>query len=315
MKQLFSFVTFGGNPTSGHFGVLMAGCPEIDFPTESARRSMNLVDGVLRNFTLSIDVAPGTGEARTFTVRLNGADTAVALTFSDSETTKRYSGADLEIADGDFLSLRGTFTGSPGGFSLLSTQFEIESSTPKQSQYHQKNWGSNSIGAPVVERGAFRNGPGADICPTDGTITKLGINGSTNAGVMMHVLCLMLNGVAQDGTGGTVDTAITISTAGAISETKTFALPVVAGDIVSQRMTSTSGSTDISTSVRFEAAIDGESILALAPVANLGGTEYYLPVDSDGFQASATESARQLAGGVTTAAYRKLWVQLSGPPG
>lgn len=317
MKQLFSFLTLGGNPTSGHFGNFMAGSEEMDSPVESSRSSINLVDGVLRNLTLSISVAPGTGEARTFTLRQNGADTAVALTFSNAETTKRYSGADLAIADGDVLSLKGTFTGSPALFSLLGTQFEIESSAPKQSQYHQSVWGSNSIGAPVVTRGIFHNGAGAGVCPTDGTLTKLSIYGSTNAGVMMHVLCLVLNGVDQDGTGGTVDTAITISTAGAISQTKTFVLPVVAGDIVAQKMVSTSGATQISTSVRLEATIDGESVLAISPPPNLstGVTDYYLPVDSDGFNAFTTESTRQLAGGVTTAAYRNLWAILSGPPG
>jgi hypothetical protein len=73
---------------------------------------------VARDLAVELTAAPGAGATRTFTLRDDGADTAVSCTISGSETTCT-STATATVAAGSELSIRVSVSGLPASASAL----------------------------------------------------------------------------------------------------------------------------------------------------------------------------------------------------
>lgn len=67
----------------------------------------------LRNLFVNLSTIPGGGNARTFTVRVNGIDTPLALTISGFATSATNTGNFIPVVPGDRISLRTTSLGAP----------------------------------------------------------------------------------------------------------------------------------------------------------------------------------------------------------
>jgi hypothetical protein len=69
--------------------------------------------GTFKNLCGKLSVAPGTGATRTLTVRKNGVDTAVTMTFSDTEVYKTSGATSVAVSAGDLISIQSTMSVSP----------------------------------------------------------------------------------------------------------------------------------------------------------------------------------------------------------
>lgn len=67
----------------------------------------------LKNFYVTLDVAPGAGNSWTLTIRKNQASTALTITISGSDDTGNDTTHTVSVAAGDKISILITATGSP----------------------------------------------------------------------------------------------------------------------------------------------------------------------------------------------------------
>lgn len=69
--------------------------------------------GLVKKFRVVLEVAPGVGKSRTFTVRQNAVATSMVVTISGTDTTGEDSTNTFYVNDGDTLSIAATSSGSP----------------------------------------------------------------------------------------------------------------------------------------------------------------------------------------------------------
>lgn len=321
MIQPFAFSDAVFIVTNNHIGNLFLGIRDLPSTDQFTNPSINLVDGTIRGLTFRTNLAPTAAGTINYVVQIGGVDTAMQVTIANSDLTGRYTG-DLAIADGDVIGVRGYTTGAPVAGNHLWTEFEVVSTNPKQSQYHHFFNGDGYVG--LFSNAERRNTPdlAGDIIPTDGVIDKMAFRGTTNAGAQGHTFAIMLNTgsgwVLQDGSPGTVDTRMHLSTPGTCAAlSTTFSLPVQAGwraCIIIYQDTPGVGAASGTVSVRFLADRDGESIAAIANTYPLirGGTEYWLPRNPDDLNMNGTDTAdvANLFGSLTPFDVGKFWVYL-----
>lgn len=93
--------------------------------TESATY-MRFPQGMLKKLYVKLTTAPGTGKNRAFTVRSNTANTAIACTVADTNTTANDTTDTAWHGDGNFLSVGTTPTGTPAATAGAKFSFVIE---------------------------------------------------------------------------------------------------------------------------------------------------------------------------------------------
>jgi hypothetical protein len=86
------------------------GSPNTD---ETSRRQIVAEDCFISGFRVQLSAAPGTGATRTFTIRKNGADTALSVTFGATDTVKENLQNWVYFAKGDVITISSTLTGTP----------------------------------------------------------------------------------------------------------------------------------------------------------------------------------------------------------
>ena len=110
MKQQAWYQGAVGSLSNGVFLPLMAVSDAS--ATESSEQDIAPDAFTLTYLELHINAAPTPGNSRTFTVRINGADTAVVITIADGATSGSWTGS-LAVAAHDLLSVRHNLTGTP----------------------------------------------------------------------------------------------------------------------------------------------------------------------------------------------------------
>lgn len=80
----------------------------------SSRQIVMPTSGTLKNLYTYLSVAPGTGNSRTYTVNQNGSDTALAVTYSNSDVNIKSDTSDtIAVSAGDLISLKVASTSFP----------------------------------------------------------------------------------------------------------------------------------------------------------------------------------------------------------
>jgi hypothetical protein len=268
----------------------------------AARRTVFRWTGQLSNLVVRVSAAPGVGKSWTYTFWKNGVATALAVTISDAATDGR-STAVVSIAPGDTGYWARTFTGvGPTSHSPKLT-FEFIHADDYVSGYSGLY---DALGAspgrfgplsPQSQREEF------NVIPIAGSLTALDYVLETAPGSgKSRLLTLYKNNVAQDGSGGTPDTRVTIAdlaTTGSWSGT----VALVPGDYIDLRdvATSSPANSAVSISSTFTATTDGESIVpgTIIPVAP---TEYFAPEEQSigAGDHSATEGDVEVLGGISS---------------
>ncbi len=198
--------------------------------------------GTLRRLWIKASAPIAAGQEYVVEIVVNGAASALAVTLSEGDTEASDLVHEVAVVAGDLLALKVTPATTFGADYLqISVQFEgADSSTSgylthggyvSASAQYAAIWFNDyaSWSATLADRVA--------VSPLAGTITNLYISQETNAGWAAgsgKTLTIYKNGVAQDGSGGTPDTRVTIlyTTRTGYS---TFSLSVAQGDLLAVR--------------------------------------------------------------------------------
>lgn len=201
--------------------------------------------GTFQYLRIELTAAPGVGKSWAFTFTVNGVDQFTIL-IADNATSGTFVGA-VPITAGQRVNMYTTPSGSPAGQPLYLC-WEFDSAEDTTSGY-----GIGAFGIALNDRNGLPFSGGAwagsifpDVVPLEGTVDEYYVyqdaGNGINAGVCDYYW--VLNGVKQDGTGGTVDTVIRITTTTAVTPvtaSKAINLPLVAGDRVRIVMDPVSG--------------------------------------------------------------------------
>lgn len=107
-----SDLQFGVDSTK-YFPFLSGGYGADTLANENKISSLAPIDGTISNLIVKLQLAPGSGCSRIFTLRVNGVDTALTVTISGTNTTGQDNSNTVSITAGDRISLSETSVNSP----------------------------------------------------------------------------------------------------------------------------------------------------------------------------------------------------------
>jgi len=263
--------------------------------------------GTYRRLNINLSAAPGVGTTRTFTLYVNGSASALTVTLGAAATTATDLTNDVTVAAGDRLRLVSARTGTAA---TADVRWSIEyDSDDTVTSVYGVNVATATSGFADPLSGVV-SGTAADcrrLIPCDGTFTSLvAMNtfGAVGAGVSL-TFSFYLNGVKQDGAGGTVDTQCVVTNVAINTAiTRTFTLPVVRGDDVYLGLDVSGAYPSSWTTVScvFEADTANQSILAnlgvgdsTNPVVNFAGIHSAAGTSST-YTATNSASVRHICG-------------------
>ena len=286
-------------------------------PTEYYQRQVCPTSGTFSDLRVELSVAPGTGCSYTYTLRVNGVNTALTCAVSDTNTVGSDTAHTVDVVAGDILTIGivpsgaavsndtnmvMTFTGSIQGESILMSRMGILSISANR---YASIAGFCTTGATETDY--------KQIIPTSGTLKKLYVALSSDPGVTgsdAYTFTLRKDGVSQtltctitaDNTTGN-DTVNTVSVSAGNDVTlliEPINTPAIAPEGTCCGMV-------------FVADTDGESIILGGSTDALSNsaTEYNAPI-GQGATWDATEINRNLI--LNACVLKKLYMELDGVP-
>jgi hypothetical protein len=286
-----------------------------------------LENGTLRNMYWKLPAAPGTagsGKSRTFTVWRNHLPTDLTVTIADTDTEGSITGVDLTVWKGDYVYLSATAANSPATINSVSGyptySIEFEANTPGLSVYgsarHSFLTSDSTPQGTEIFQGLFFGpsqswanpaGLRRNMVSADGTVVEYAVEYQTETQRVFEFY-LYKNDIKQDGTGGTVDTKITMTGTSRMereSARRTVNLPVVVGDYVYVSCTQTSADTGtplrMHVAATFLADDPGVFLLCGFSAVNSTSTDGYCAVTKDGSLGfAATEAGEEITIGPVT---------------
>jgi hypothetical protein len=313
------------NPGSGATAFFVPVQTWLCDTTEADIEAPWMVAGTFRNLIVTTPTDPG-GTARwDFTLRLNNSNTALTAAIVAGTTTGRDIANDVAVAVGDVLTMQCVPTNTPnvaGTTGEWQLSIEFEGDNPAESGY-------SGCAQPLNSTTTLRNGVFApygwnataalvqNVVAAAGSLTaaRIRLTGSPGAG-NSYVFNLYKNGVKQDGTGGTVDTTITIADA-ATSGDWSGTLTLAAGDTVYWECVPNSSPTlrSAAMGVRFLATTDGQANFCGVNTSTINATNNtYSSIMSRDDDWDTSEGSNEMRGGVTSFGLSGLRVLLNGDP-
>ncbi len=316
MKQVIPSNT-GTLATSGTtYAAVSSGGYSIS--TESATEQLIGSAGKLSSLRIRLNTAPGSGKSWTFTLRLNGADTACVVTISDTATTGVDAAHEITVAAGDRVSIGIVPSGTPAS-TKAQTAITYEGTTSKESvilstsrsdlsvsatQYFHLNGDGITTGLGTTESDYTQ------IIPTAGKIRKLYVSLTAAPGTgKTRTFTLMVNGSPSALTCAVSNSATT-------ANDTAHDVTVAAGDEVSVRseVSGTPTAATVKLGTVFLADTNGESvILGCVGSASSGYTvDYYLGLGGASADESSETNTMQIGNACTL---KNLYVKMKGAPG
>ena len=191
--------------------------------------------GTFRNWKIQLDTAPGPGKSKTYTLQKNNVNTGITITISGTDLAGSSTGVDVHYADGDLIDAAWTTSGGPGlsdFVSVLEYEPDVDgtlifgwcggsatNSNPHISPFSGQAWVATA-----------RTFDGTQIVGLDGSVIGMACRSSSApTGGNTWEFALYKNGTKQDGSGGSVDTRLTVTNPN-VGTSATFDLPVVFSD-------------------------------------------------------------------------------------
>jgi hypothetical protein len=284
------------------------------------------VPGTIRKLKVVLSAAPGSGKSQTFTFRKNAAGQAVTVTISDLATSASDTTNAFTVADGDLLAIQRTATGTPTATSFVLV-WEFEATASSTTMYgwggpDQPAMGTSTVYWPMFNVESWTTAAGVRrhcYVPIAGTMTEIRVALSAAPGVgNSRVFVVEKNGVAQDGTGGTPNTTITISDANTTGSAS-FSLSVSALDQITWKHSVTGTPTNAFGygTHSFVATTVGQMVFYGQPdtVPTVSATSYNFPLGGSTTTWNATETARELIGPLSDITLSGLYVIVESNPG
>ncbi len=237
------------------------------------------VSGDIANLKIRITAAPGGATARSFQVVVAGSNLGSPVAFGAADTVASQATIGAVTA-GQRVQIIMTNTGSPAAASM-ELSFDLVATTINEYGYTSSLGGAPAAGVSAYLRafGPARSGTETDIMevalPVASPCTMTALMLGTHFGAMgaadevyARVMKSTDGGVSfveQDGTGGTVDTTVTlISVAQHVVNETTFSLPLARGDVIAIKIhTVQAYSGWHSYGTRFVADNDGEANISM----------------------------------------------------
>lgn len=196
------------------------------------------IAGKFKSIYFILSNAPGAGKSRTFTLDVAGSGTALSVTISDTNTIG-FTVADVSVSA--FQTVRITHT--DGGTNPTSTDTVFMAIDFEPTVSGLSGYGTHCTSAPsnsVANYNGVFSGKSAwntsvtniieNVIPCNGNIINGGmLFDQALTGAQTRTATLWLDGVEQNGSGGTVDTRIIGNSGNPSAPTATFSLPVTAG--------------------------------------------------------------------------------------
>ena len=110
----------GGYMSATEYGQVSSGMATTN-ATETSVQQIVTAPGTLKNLYVKLSAAPGAGKSRTFTIRKNRVDTALAVTVSGTATTGSDTTNPVTVVAGDLLDIMLAFSGAPAPICYVST--------------------------------------------------------------------------------------------------------------------------------------------------------------------------------------------------
>lgn len=266
------------------------------------------------NFTVTLSVAPGTGNSRTFAVRNTGSTTAVSVTISGAATTATWTGK-VDFAQLALVSVQATQSGSPA--SLGTANWTIGYQTPGNYYLMPSGSGNYVPGSSGVNyyspiMGGNFLSPDAtaatyqSVAPTSFTVTKIAGYTSVSGGNYTF-------NVYKNNTSTASSFSAVVSGTTGISSAGTMAFSP--GDFITMRETLSGTWSQASSCITIVPSIAGEICLMYGTLAqpSATATSYEQLWGAGNNSWGATESASQVL--VAAGVYKKLYVSLDTTPG
>lgn len=324
MRSLYYSVLNGSPSTSSTTYNFLNGRAITSQTSESVRNQVVSSGGTFSNLRISLGAAPGSGKSYTFRLRVNGSNTNIVVTISDTDTTGVDSSNTATVSAGDIVSFSCTPSGTPTAASSVRFCIQFSGSTEKESLLiGGTGSNSHSSGGPYYSNavsaysGASETGVADEdsVIAVSGTIKNLYVAMSTAPGSgKSRTFTLMVNGSASS-------LSCTVSDTSTLANNTSDTVSVSAGDKISIKDT-TSGSptstSGIKTSLTLVADVDGQFNISGMVYSTVGTlTTEYLPIASarasgDAVGTSTESSTATITNSVTINA---IYVDLTFPPG
>jgi len=297
------------------YSCLMGDGNSVWTATENARKGLIATAGKLSNFKVRVETAPGAGKSWTFAVRINGANSDLSVTISDTNTISSLDTDEVIVAAGDDTSISATPSGTPTAAEAVywTVQFTPDTSgeTILLSSSNGTTFTNNNYRGLVGNKANEATEFDAQIVfPTAGTLKKvyLELNVAPGAGYSKAVV------VRKNG----VDTSLvaTVSDTNTTGNDTSNTVTIAAGDKVTYRQ-STSGSPASSYEffgIVFVPDTAGEYIAAAVTddATNTSAVEYQHLTTGDSALTATENEVYNLAQATTVKA---IYVNLSTAPG
>lgn len=298
----------------GHYTPTITGATEYVSPTllkrgatsEAAIAQPWLTEATARVLRVRLAAAPGSGKSRTFTFRVNGSNSLLTVTLSDSEIDAEIS-LDVPITDGDLISVAHVPVGSPALIAAMIT-LAIDNTDANVSCYGGNNGGETITTATTYGSTPFCGGWSIvgeiflrAISPTDFSFKRVQIELDAGPGGGNSLTFdLVLNGTPV-GLGLVISGASTSGTA-------VCDIAVGVNDVVAATCVRSGGSNSINVKAgyRVETVTDGEMIVSSpTPTFWANSLKYYRP-SQVGQAGSSSESNAIVYGAGATFQMQKL---------
>lgn len=234
----------------------------------------------LKEMVVRIATAPGAGSTRVFTVMVNGAATACAVTISGTNIQNTVTGLSVAVAAGDTISLRAEATTAPADTTDVYWSILAESVS---THYFVMFGGSGTNASATTDNyQQVQSGTGtwlttssaaAQVMPLAGNATALytTINSAPGSGGDQYDITLLKNEVSTGLRTTYIDTDTGI-------KSDTDSIAYIAGDTIAiwSQVTGTPAAKQFAWSVKFEPTTAGESAIMFgtADPPLVSGTEY-----------------------------------------
>ena len=231
MSIQYFFGSCSASPVDAGFTSLSGGGNIAFNTTESSFQCIIPAAGTLSNFKVSVTVAPGADKGRTFTVRLNGADSALSVTISNTATVSSLDTSEVAVVAGDLVAIEQLSINTPTAAGSVQWTCSFTPTTAEENiligNTANTTLGTNRYSTPnsALDDSATEFF-GQIVMPCAGTLKNLYVKLTAGPGTSKtRTFTVRLNG---DNTTCTT----TISTAETLGTDLTHTIAVVAGDLV-----------------------------------------------------------------------------------
>ena len=239
-----------------------------DWTTTAVPGQPWLIASTAKSLNVRLSVAPGGGKSFTYTLEVDTgtgfADSAITFSIADAATSGGIT-TDVTLPAGCKVRLRRDSSGAPT-IGTQWTTFAADGSNAGQS-YHgianfQLNTSVSRNWAPWTGRHTSPPSSSGNIVAAEGQVTgwSVELDGVPDPGTSYRI-ALIKNGVVQDGSGGTIDTAQTVDDTSSTSISWTGSLACAPGSQVYLNITPSNTPPNLIAGVglSFLAVNDGES--------------------------------------------------------